>query len=100
MAYLGDMFNFADRKYIMIRMGNRSTLQKSKDEAKEKEKLSRETLGKYFYDLSKLTFGALVLGGIISLITASLTWGYIILITFGCFASFILAYIGFNILKS
>ena len=28
-----------------------------KDEKKEKEKTARETLGKYFYDLSKTSFG-------------------------------------------
>ena len=33
-------------------------------ESRERAKCQRETLGKYFYDLSKLTFTALVLGGI------------------------------------
>ena len=33
-------------------------------ESRERAKCQRETLGKYFYDLSKLTFMALVLGGI------------------------------------
>ena len=32
-------------------------------ESRERAKCQRETLGKYFYDLSKLTFTALVLGG-------------------------------------
>ena len=32
--------------------------------SRERAKCQRETLGKYFYDLSKLTFTALVLGGI------------------------------------
>ena len=31
-------------------------------ESRERAKCQRETLGKYFYDLSKLTFTALVLG--------------------------------------
>lgn len=35
-------------------MGNWSERQEEKREGKEKEKTSRETLGKYFYDLSKL----------------------------------------------
>lgn len=32
----------------------------------EMKKLKKETMAKYFYDLSKLTFTAMVLGGIIS----------------------------------
>lgn len=46
-------------------MGNWSKLQEVEKEGKEKEKLSRETLGKYFYDLSKLSFGAMVLGVVV-----------------------------------
>ena len=34
-------------------MGDFSNRQKAKEEAKQSEKLSRETLGKYFYDLAK-----------------------------------------------
>ena len=34
-------------------------------ESKEREKTGRETLGKYFYDLSKLAFGAMVLGVVV-----------------------------------
>lgn len=29
----------------------------------EKQKVRKETMGKYFYDLSRLTFAAMVLGG-------------------------------------
>ena len=36
----------------------------ARGESRERAKCQRETLGKYFYDLSKLTFTALVLGGI------------------------------------
>ena len=35
----------------------------ARGESRERAKCQRETLGKYFYDLSKLTFTALVLGG-------------------------------------
>ena len=38
--------------------------QAARGESRERAKCQRETLGKYFYDLSKLTFTALVLGGI------------------------------------
>ena len=37
-------------------------------ESRERAKCQRETLGKYFYDLSKLTFTALVLGGALTLL--------------------------------
>ena len=36
-------------------MGNWERQQEAKTEAREKERLSREVLGKFFYDLAKLT---------------------------------------------
>ena len=39
-------------------------------EDKEKEKTARETLGKYFYDMSKLIFTAVVLTNITALFGA------------------------------
>lgn len=61
-----------------MKMGNWSEQQENRRESKEKEKINREILGKYFYDLSKLSFMALFLGA---------------------FSSFIFAYIGYKILK-
>lgn len=81
-------------------MGNWEKQQEERKETKEKEKLSRETLGKYFYDLSKLTFTALVLGGIISFTSDTPNWIYGLIIIFGSFSAFILAYAGFKILKA
>ena len=66
---------------------------------KEKEKTSRETLGKYFYDLSKLSFTALFLGGGVSLVLDFQNINYWVLVSFGAFTSFIFAYIGYKILK-
>lgn len=80
-------------------MGNWSETQEIKKEGKEKEKLSRETLGKYFYDLSKLSFTALFLGGGVTLVMDYKNANYWALVSFGAFASFILAYIGYKILK-
>ena len=49
-------------KVPVLTVGNTVKVNKKvKKETKEKEKTSRETLGKYFYDLSKLSFGAMVL---------------------------------------
>lgn len=42
--------------------------QEERKEANEKEKLSRETLGKFFFDLAKLVFTAMALVGGVSLI--------------------------------
>ena len=39
-------------------MGNWEKQQEAKKEEKESEKLSREVLGKFFYDLAKLVFTA------------------------------------------
>lgn len=41
-------------------MGSWSERQEVKKEVKEKEKISRETLGKFFYDLAKTSFAAMV----------------------------------------
>lgn len=49
-------------------MSNWSERQEEKREGKEKEKISRETLGKFFYDLAKLVFTAMALVGGVSLI--------------------------------
>ena len=46
-------------------MGNWSEKQIVKQEAKEKDKIRKENLAKYFYDLSKLSFAGLVIGVII-----------------------------------
>lgn len=45
-------------------MGNFSERQEAKKETKEKDRTRREKLAGYFFDLSKLIFAALVLGGI------------------------------------
>lgn len=54
-------------QYILEVMGNWSQQQEVKKEAKERERTGRETLGKYFYDLSKLSFTGLVIGWIMPL---------------------------------
>ena len=53
------------KRIIICTMGKFSEQVEVKKETKEKEKTSRETLGKYFYDLSKLSFGAMVLGVVV-----------------------------------
>lgn len=49
------------------RMGNWERQQDERREERERDKSRRENLGKFFYDLAKLTFAGLVVGGIVSL---------------------------------
>ncbi len=48
-------------------MGNWEKQQDAKREERDRDKSRRENLGKFFYDLAKLTFAGLVVGGIVSL---------------------------------
>ena len=64
----------------------------------EKQKVRKETMGKYFYDLSRLTFAAMVLGGIISFFQGiEIKWCYVVLL--GLIVVVAFARIGNNILK-
>lgn len=50
-------------------MGTFSEQQKNRAEANERDKTRRENIAKYYLDLSKLTFTALVLGSLTFIIT-------------------------------
>lgn len=70
-------------------------------EEREKEKTSRETLGKFFYDLAKANFTTNVASCILSMVMKEkyddlLVWG---LLVFGLLSTGVLAYIGYRILK-
>lgn len=79
----------------MRKFTERKEVQKASAEMK---KLKKETMAKYFYDLSKLTFAAMVLGGIISFFQGTeMKWGYVIIL--GLIVVFMLARVGNNILK-
>lgn len=80
-------------------MGNYSKKQEEKKENKERDKTRRETLGKFFYDLAKLTFAAIVLGGLTPIYTNmdnSTNWSLIIA---GTIFTIIFSLIGNKILK-
>ena len=79
-------------------MGSWSEQQEVKKEVKEKEKTSRETLGKFFYDLAKISFTALVVGSVVSVATQQEKVEYWILII-GIFVTYIFSYIGYKIIK-
>ena len=76
-------------------MGNFSNQQKAKEEAKENEKVSRETLGKYFYDLAKVSFTAMVVGGAVAWISDSNRSDSITLLLLGTITTIALTYTGY-----
>lgn len=80
-------------------MGNWSERQEAKKGVKEKEKLSREALGKFFYDLAKISFTALVVGSVVSVATQQERMEYWVLIFIGVFVTYIFSYIGYKIIK-
>ena len=80
-------------------MGTWEKQQEIKREKREQDKIRKESLGKFFYDLAKLTFAAIVLGEILVLqkdISDFMSW-YMICV--GILQTYILAYIGNKILK-
>lgn len=80
-------------------MGNWERKKEEKAEQKDRDRVSRETLGKFFYDLAKLVFTAMVLGGIVPLFMDSLKMEYGLLFGCGSFATTMFASIGYNIIK-
>lgn len=67
---------------------------------KEKEKTSRETLGKFFYDLAKTSFASMVVGDVVAMfLKEHLTNNAVGLFVIGVLATIIFAGIGFKILK-
>ena len=80
-------------------MGNWSEKQEEKKERKEKDKTSREILGKYFYDLSKLSFGAMVLGVVVPWFSESDKESYWLLLLIGLFTTASLAYFGYTVIR-
>lgn len=65
---------------IYENVGNWSELQAIKQEGREKDKVRKEKLAGYFFDLSKLSFAGLVIGVVIPLysnISDENNWYYI-----------------------
>lgn len=82
-------------------MGNWSKIQEERKEYKEKDKTRRECLAKYLYDLSKITFTGLVIGGIASLYSDTPMNSYyrIYVILAGILLAYMFAWLGNRILK-
>lgn len=73
--------------------------QKAMTEAKEKNRTRREKLAGYFFNLSQLTFAALVLGGLTPLFSDYHETSNWITLPFGAFTTFVFATIANRILK-
>lgn len=80
-------------------MGNWSEQQEAKKEVKEKDKVRRETLGKFFFDLAKLAFAGLFVSWITPLsanVNNSVAWSVLV---GGVMFTVVFAMIGNKILK-
>lgn len=66
---------------------------------KEKERISKETLGKFFYDLAKTSFTVMVARSAVSFFTNQEQTPYWILLTVGVFVTSVFASIGYTIIK-
>lgn len=80
-------------------MGNWSERQDGRKERREKDRTRREKLAGYFFDMSKLIFAALVLGGLTPLFSdsgAHVSW---ITMLSGLLATYFFAYFANRILK-
>lgn len=82
-------------------MGNYSKKQEENNEGKEKDKVRREKLAGYFFNLSQLSFVTLVIGLMVTLTKESLYSNYILgfLVVVGIIITIIFARIGNNLLK-
>ncbi len=81
-------------------MGKFIEQQEHKKEAKERDKLSRENLGKFFYDLARTSFTAMVVGSAVSFFTESLSSdNSYYLLAIGVCSTLIFAYAGYFIIK-
>lgn len=81
-------------------MGNFSRLQDEKKEARAWDRTVKEILAKFFLDLSKLVFAAIVLGGFVPIFTdkdMSVNW---LIVGCGTFVTVCFAVFGYKILKS
>ena len=81
------------------RMNNFDNNRLKREEVKERDKVSRENLGKFFYDLAKLSFATLVMGSVASVFIKDNNAEAWIIIAIGTFVTYIFAYIGYKIIK-
>lgn len=76
-----------------------SEQQKAQEEKRERRRARREKLAGYFFDISKLIFAALVLGGLSPILTNGFDEKNIPMIIVGAAATYLSAYSANRILK-
>lgn len=72
---------------------------KNKEEAKKQNDMRREKLAAYFFDLSKLIFAGMVIGGLTPLFSISIEKISWTTITLGAISTYIFAFFANRILK-
>lgn len=80
-------------------MGKFAEQQELQKENKEKQKIGREKLGSFFYDLAKIVFTTMVAGSIVTMVSGQLKPALYWSVAFGIVATYVLAQIGNNIIK-
>ena len=80
-------------------MGNWKKQQDELKEARERDKLTKEVVAKYFLDLSMLIFTAIVLGGLTPMLTdvsMNIHWETVFV---GLVSTFFFGLLGYRVLK-
>lgn len=95
----GMAFDLSKNYSYLCYMGNWEKQQDEKKESRERDQSRRENLGKFFYDLAKLTFAGLVIGGIATFDTELKESIFIYRAIVGGIATVIFAWIGNKIFK-
>lgn len=80
-------------------MGKFAEQQELQKENKEKQKIGREKLGSFFYDLAKIVFTTMVAGSIVTMVSGQLKLALWWLLAVGVGGTYVLAQIGNNIIK-
>ena len=79
--------------------GNWKKQMETMKEKKDKDKNSKDVLGKFFFDLAKLVFTAMVLVAAVSLIIDETSSKHWVLLVSGILTTYFFVRIGYNILK-
>ena len=85
---------------LSLRIGKTRQAMVTQKETREKERSSRENLGKFFYDLAKTSFAAMVAADLVSFfLTDADSKMLALLLMLGVLFTSIFAYLGYYIIK-
>ena len=81
-------------------MSNYERQQRERNETKDRDKTRKEKLAGYFFNLSQLTYTALVLGGMVLFFSGEeISWPLVSMLVAGCVIAYSWAKFANNILK-